>query len=257
MLIGVSEIFASITSLEFFYSQAPSTMRSVSQACNLFTNALGSWLTIPLTMLVNINQSDMWVTSNVDNGHLDYYFFLLAALMFLALIVFWYLAATFVYVDASVLDILTRLCETDDSRTEDRIDMKGQSTGSVSKEGGEGGGGLRDEGNFSVPANTFTGVDLRGSGSSVASVASVGISLHESERGTLAWPLATPQTKHSSGSSSVNTGSPADDRTMSYTTLGLGVSASPGIPSILSKARRAGEVPSQGRYTSVVASEGN
>jgi POT family proton-dependent oligopeptide transporter len=46
ILIGVSEIFASITSLEFFYSQAPADMRSVSQASNLFTNAMGSWLTM-------------------------------------------------------------------------------------------------------------------------------------------------------------------------------------------------------------------
>ncbi len=39
--VGISEIFASITALEFFYSQAPSKMRSVSQASNLFTYALG------------------------------------------------------------------------------------------------------------------------------------------------------------------------------------------------------------------------
>lgn len=107
VLIGLSEIFASITSLEFFYSQAPSNMRSVSQACNLFTNALGSWLTIPLTLLVNIDPNNEWVASNVNNGHLDYYFYLLAGLMFIALVVFTYLSSTYQYADPFVLESLT------------------------------------------------------------------------------------------------------------------------------------------------------
>jgi dipeptide/tripeptide permease len=104
--IGISEIFASITSLEFFYSQAPSNMRSVSQSFNLFTNALGSWLTIPLTLLVNIDTNNEWVASNVDEGHLSNYFFLLAGLMTLALMVFLYLSRGYVYADAQVLDAL-------------------------------------------------------------------------------------------------------------------------------------------------------
>ena len=67
VLIGISEIFASITSLEFFYSQAPHSMRSVSQALNLFTNALGSWLTIPLTLLVNTDSNNPWIASDVND----------------------------------------------------------------------------------------------------------------------------------------------------------------------------------------------
>ncbi len=89
VLIGVSEIFASITSLEFFYSQAPSKMRSVSQASNLFTNALGSWLTIPLTLAVNADPNNPWISSNVDEGQLQSYFYLLAGLMVFAMIVFY------------------------------------------------------------------------------------------------------------------------------------------------------------------------
>jgi solute carrier family 15 (peptide/histidine transporter), member 3/4 len=78
----VAEILASITSLEFFYSQAPTSMRSVSQALNLFTNALGSWLTIPLLILVNSGLfGEEWVPENLDDGHLSRYFFLLAGLM--------------------------------------------------------------------------------------------------------------------------------------------------------------------------------
>jgi peptide/histidine transporter 3/4 len=110
--VGASEILAAITSLEFFYSQAPISMRSVSQSLNLFTNALGSFLVIPVLLLVNSDSSktsllvagvvvtaryltlrfansrtgNEWVPTNLDEGHLDYYFFLLAGLMGLTLV---------------------------------------------------------------------------------------------------------------------------------------------------------------------------
>ena len=98
ILIGISEIFTSITSLEFFYSQAPNEMRSVSQASNLFTNAMGSWLTIPLTLLVNANSNNKWIPSDLNNGHLDWYFYLLASIMTLAFMGFVYISYGYVYV---------------------------------------------------------------------------------------------------------------------------------------------------------------
>lgn len=103
VLIGIAEIFASVTSLEFFYSQAPNSIRSVSQACNLLTTALGSWLTIPFTLLVNSNSNDQWIVSNVDEGHLDYYFFLLASLMLVALLVFMRISRGFHMADPVIL----------------------------------------------------------------------------------------------------------------------------------------------------------
>jgi hypothetical protein len=66
VLIGISEILASITSLEFFYSQAPLPMRSVTQSLNLFMTALGSWITIPLLLMVNIDPNNEWVPTNLD-----------------------------------------------------------------------------------------------------------------------------------------------------------------------------------------------
>lgn len=83
-------------------------MRSVSQAMNLFTNALGSWLTIPLTLLVNVNPNKEWIASNVDDGHLEYYFFLLAGLMALAQIVYGSISAGFEYADPEILQELSK-----------------------------------------------------------------------------------------------------------------------------------------------------
>lgn len=95
-------------------------MRSVSQAMNLFTNALGSWLTIPLTLLVNINSNNEWIASNVDEGHLEYYFFLLAGLMALAQLVYSTLTTGFEYADPELLQELSKQTRatTDDSSLE-------------------------------------------------------------------------------------------------------------------------------------------
>jgi len=97
LLIGVAEILASISSLEFFYGQSPASMRSVSQAVNLFTTALGSWMTIPLLYIVNSGSSP-WVPANLDDGHLNAYFFLLSGLMGLNILLLYYIAHGYVYV---------------------------------------------------------------------------------------------------------------------------------------------------------------
>lgn len=115
MLVGISEIFAMITSLEFFYSQAPMSMRSVSQAMNLFTNAVGSWLTIPLTILVNADPNNPWVTDNVDEGHLEWYFFLLAGIMLVTYLIYTQVCKGFEYSDPDDLDILNEQCAAEEA----------------------------------------------------------------------------------------------------------------------------------------------
>eukprot|EP00981_Chlorochromonas_danica_P011457 scaffold4013_cov192-Ochromonas_danica.AAC.2 len=119
-LIGTSEILASITSLEFFYSQAPLSMRSVSQACNLLTTAIGSLLTIPLIYVVNANPNDEWVPSNLDQGHLEYYFFVLTALMVADILALTYVARDYTYIDPRVLASL-------EGEGEDGLDANGES----------------------------------------------------------------------------------------------------------------------------------
>lgn len=53
MLIGFSEIFASITGLEYAFTKAPHNMRSLVMACFLFTSALGSALNQALVALAD------------------------------------------------------------------------------------------------------------------------------------------------------------------------------------------------------------
>lgn len=80
LLIGISEILTSITSYAFFYAQAPPNMRSFAASLNLLTTALGTWLCIPLVALANSGEVE-WVPSDVNEGNLAAFFFLLAGIM--------------------------------------------------------------------------------------------------------------------------------------------------------------------------------
>jgi len=97
VLVGISEILASITSLEFFYSQAPVTMRSAVQSLNLLTTSLGSLIIVPIVYLVNINPASPWLPSNLDNGQVMFYFFVLAGIMLLDMFYFYYIGTTYEY----------------------------------------------------------------------------------------------------------------------------------------------------------------
>ena len=62
MLIGISEIFASVTGLEYAYTKAPPGMKSFVQAMYLLTNAFGSALGEALTP-VAYDPAILWMVS--------------------------------------------------------------------------------------------------------------------------------------------------------------------------------------------------
>lgn len=139
-LIGVSEILASITSLEFFYSQAPTTMRSVTQSFNLLTSSLGSLLIVPLVYAVNSNVDNEWLPSNFDEGHVTWYFLILAAIMVLDMFYLWFMGRGYEYKTTAELtfneenddDILPTHSKSS-SRDEDSLLTKGQLRSDLSK----------------------------------------------------------------------------------------------------------------------------
>jgi peptide/histidine transporter 3/4 len=53
VLVGISEILASVSALDFFYTQSPENLRSAVAAMNLLTAGLGQWITALLIPLVN------------------------------------------------------------------------------------------------------------------------------------------------------------------------------------------------------------
>ncbi|XP_062095306.1 protein NRT1/ PTR FAMILY 8.1-like isoform X2 [Humulus lupulus] len=99
-ILGCAEVFTCIGQLEFFYEQAPDTMRSLCSALSLTTNALGSYLStflvIVVTDLTTRNGKPGWIPDNLNYGHVDYFWFL-ALLSVLNFLVFLLVAKWYTY----------------------------------------------------------------------------------------------------------------------------------------------------------------
>lgn len=100
-LSGLGEAFAAIGQTEFFYSELPESMGCISS--NLFglgfsaASLLASFIT---SLIDNITrrsslEGKSWVSSDIDKGHYDYYFWVLVVLSFLNF--FYFLACSRAY----------------------------------------------------------------------------------------------------------------------------------------------------------------
>lgn len=100
-IVGAAEVFKSIGQLEFFYDQAPDAMRSLCSALALTTVALGNYLSTVLVIIVTkITTKDGklgWIPENLNRGHLDYFFWLLAILSLVNFVVYLLIAKWYTY----------------------------------------------------------------------------------------------------------------------------------------------------------------
>ncbi len=103
-LIGTAEVLSSVSSMEFFYSQTPASFRSVMSSFSLSTTAMGSLLVIPLVYIVNANPRQKWVTADLDDGHLDWFFYLLATLMLVNIAVLHKISGGYQYLDDKAIE---------------------------------------------------------------------------------------------------------------------------------------------------------
>ncbi|PIM99816.1 Peptide-transporting ATPase [Handroanthus impetiginosus] len=100
-IIGCAEVFTNIGQLEFFYQEAPDSMRSLCAALSLTTTALGNYLSsLLVTIVMDIstrNGKQGWIANNLNYGHLHYFFLLLAVLSVLNLGAFIVVAKRYTY----------------------------------------------------------------------------------------------------------------------------------------------------------------
>ncbi|XP_009780466.1 protein NRT1/ PTR FAMILY 8.1-like [Nicotiana sylvestris] len=101
MIVGCAEVFTFIGQLEFFYDQAPDSMRSLCAALSLTTTALGSYVSSFLvTVVTDIstrNGKPGWIADNQNRGKLHYFFLLLAILSVLNFFAFLAVAKRYKY----------------------------------------------------------------------------------------------------------------------------------------------------------------
>jgi hypothetical protein len=84
LLIGASEVLAAVAQLELYYDQAPDSMRSCSMALQLAATACGGYAASALLRAVSratAARGTPWIAQDLNDGRLDLFFLLLAALM--------------------------------------------------------------------------------------------------------------------------------------------------------------------------------
>ncbi|KAA8515779.1 hypothetical protein F0562_018610 [Nyssa sinensis] len=84
VLIGASEVFMYVGQLEFFNAQTPDGLKSFGSALCMTSISLGNYVSsLLVTIVMKISATDKmpgWIPGNLNKGHLDNFYFLLAAL---------------------------------------------------------------------------------------------------------------------------------------------------------------------------------
>ncbi|KAL8092970.1 hypothetical protein AgCh_035012 [Apium graveolens] len=100
-LMGVAETFWEVGRLEFFYDQAPKSMKSFGTAYYTTSLSMGYFLSsFILTTVANFTKKDGhkgWILDNLNVSRLDYFYAFYAVLSFINLLFFLLAAKYFVY----------------------------------------------------------------------------------------------------------------------------------------------------------------
>uniref|UniRef100_A0A0D9V8D7 Major facilitator superfamily (MFS) profile domain-containing protein n=1 Tax=Leersia perrieri TaxID=77586 RepID=A0A0D9V8D7_9ORYZ len=100
VLFGLSDVFAMIGLQEFFYDQVPDAVRSLGLALFLSIFGVGHLLSSLLISVIDrmtARHGRSWFANNVNRAHLDYFYWLLAGLCAVELVVFVFFSRAYVY----------------------------------------------------------------------------------------------------------------------------------------------------------------
>lgn len=92
VILGASQVFAVVGAMDFFYTQAPHAMRGMVSALSLANLAIGSYASsvlVSLTMrFTTTGGRPGWIPANLNQGHVDYFYWLLLCITLLNTVVF-------------------------------------------------------------------------------------------------------------------------------------------------------------------------
>ncbi|KAB2595129.1 protein NRT1/ PTR FAMILY 7.3-like [Pyrus ussuriensis x Pyrus communis] len=102
VLVGASEVFMYVGQLEFFNGQAPDGLKSFGSALCMTSISLGNYVSsLLVTVVMKISTRDGmpgWIPGNLNKGHLERFYFLLAALTTADLLVYVLCAKWYKYI---------------------------------------------------------------------------------------------------------------------------------------------------------------
>ncbi|CAN6448549.1 unnamed protein product [Victoria cruziana] len=105
ILLGISDVFTVVGMQEFFYSQVPSRMRTIGIALYTSVFGFGSFLSAILISMIELGTRmkgrRSWFSDNLSEARLDLFYWLLALLSTLSVILF--MSMSKYYADKSVL----------------------------------------------------------------------------------------------------------------------------------------------------------
>lgn len=101
VLFGVSDVFTMVGLQEFFYDQVPTELRSVGLSLYLSVFGMGSLFSSLIVSVIDkmtsSNGQDSWFSSNLNRGHLDYFYCMLAGFSVIEITLFVYFAKSYIY----------------------------------------------------------------------------------------------------------------------------------------------------------------
>ncbi|KAI9201638.1 hypothetical protein LWI28_026541 [Acer negundo] len=101
LLLGLADVFTIVGLQEFFYDQVPKELRSLGVSLYLSIMGIGSLLSSLLVSTIDevssANGGVSWFANNLNQAHLDYFYWLLAGLSVVGFAVYLYFAKTYIY----------------------------------------------------------------------------------------------------------------------------------------------------------------
>ncbi|KAG0549911.1 hypothetical protein BDA96_01G295000 [Sorghum bicolor] len=109
VLVGAGEAFTYMGQLAFFLRECPKGMKTMSTGLFLSTCALGFFFSTLLVTIVHKvtgrhGGSGGWLADNLDDGRLDYFYWLLAVISAINLVIFTFAARGYVYKEKRLAD---------------------------------------------------------------------------------------------------------------------------------------------------------
>lgn len=96
VLVGASEVFMYVGQLEFFNEQAPDGIKSFGSSLCMASISLGNYVSSMLVIMVMgitaKGDKPGWIPEDLNNGHLDRFYFLIAGLTVIDFAIFVYCA---------------------------------------------------------------------------------------------------------------------------------------------------------------------